>query len=260
MCRLPEAAAAYVPVEEKATLQYLKWRKLYETEKPYQLFSAVTEQDLPLQGATNLEWTDGHEETIHDVRGTAAQFILDTNGFAFRNAPTTFLAFDSPEQMERTYLPEAESILRHELEGVDQVHFFDWRIRKNTGLGDKTEIDANDKSQHLLPATHVHVDQTPAAVVGRVRLHLPAQADFLLRGRVRIIKSVRGNLLYAARQTDTVVASGGPSLRWLKIDPWPSAMRGRSGSRISSRQTMSGGTIVAQTTMQNRATATAGTI
>ena len=194
---------ANFPLEEKAILRYLKWQELYETEKPYQLFSAVTKQELPVRGATNLEWTEGDVEIIHDVRGIVSHFTLDKNGFAFRNAPTNFRDFGSTEQIERIYLPEVEDILRLEVEGVDQIHFFDWRIRKNVGLGDKTEIDANDKLQHLLPATHVHVDQTPSAVVGRVRLHLPKQADFLLRGRVRIIKLIESPK-YDARHTDTV--------------------------------------------------------
>ena len=69
-------------------------------------------------------------------------------------------------------------------------------------------IDANDKMQYLLPAKHVHIgilyvsnengrhiadllaDQAPSAVLGRIRLHLPEQADYLLKGRVRIIKWV----------------------------------------------------------------------
>ena len=190
MVHLPKTTEVYCPLEEKATLQYLKWQDLYETEKPYQLFSAVTQHDLPVRGATNLEWTEGDVESIHDVRDIISQFALDKHGFAFRKAPTNFRDFESTEQIEKIYLPEVEDILKLEIEGVDQVHFFDWRIRKNIGLGDKTEIDANDKSQHLLPATHVHVDQTPSAVVGRVQLHLPKQADYLLRGRVRIIKLV----------------------------------------------------------------------
>ena len=190
MFHLPKTTETYCPLEEKATLQYLKWQKLYETEKPYQLFSTVTKQELPVRGATNLEWTEGEVETIHDVRGRISQFTLDKNGFAFRTSPTDFRHFESTERIEQIYPPEVEDILRREVDGVDQIHFFDWRIRKNIDIGDKTEIDANDKSQHLLPATHVHVDQTPSAVVGRVRLHLPNQADFLLRGRVRIIKLV----------------------------------------------------------------------
>ena len=190
MCLPQTTEALHRPLDEKAILLYLKWQELYETEKPYQLFSAVTEQELPIRGATNLEWTRGDVEIIHDVRGIVSQFTLDKNGFAFCETPTNFRDFESTEQVERIYLPEVEDILRLEVEGVDQVHFFDWRIRKNVGLGDKTEIDANDKSQHLLPATHVHVDQTPSAVLGRVRLHLSDQADFLLQGRVRIIKSV----------------------------------------------------------------------
>lgn len=36
--------------------------------------------------------------------------------------------------------------------------------------------------------TDTEIDQTPSAALGRIRLHLPEQADFLIRGRVRIIK------------------------------------------------------------------------
>ena len=203
MFHLPETTEAYCPLEENATLQYLKWQELYETEKPYQLFSTVAKQELPVRGATNLEWTKGDVEIIHDVRGRVSQFTLDTNGFAFLKVPTNFRDFESSEQIEKIYLPEVEDILWREVEGVDQIYFFDWRIRKNIGLGDKTEIDANDKSQHLLPATHVHVDQTPSAVLGRVRLHLPEQADFLLGGRVRIVKFVESPM-FNAHRTDTV--------------------------------------------------------
>ena len=190
MCLPQTVKAPYIPLDEKAILLYLKWQELYKTEKPYQLFSAIAEQQLPIQGATNLEWTNGDIETIHDVRGIESQFTLDKNGFGFCSTSTNVRNFSSTAQIEKTYLPEVENILRREVEGVDQIHLFDWRIRKNVGLGDKTAIDANDKSQHLLPATHVHVDQTPSAVVGRVRRHLLDQADFLLRGKVRIIKSV----------------------------------------------------------------------
>ena len=211
MFQLHETTEAYCPLDETATLHYLKWQELYKIEKPYQLFSTVTKQELPVRGATNLEWTKGDVEIIHDVRGRASQFTLDSNGFAFLKVPTKFGNFDSSEQIERFYLPEVEDILFREVEGVDQIYFFDWRIRKNIGLGNKTEIDANDKSQHLLPATHVHVDQTPSAVVGRVRLHLPEQADFLLRGRVRIVKSVEFPGMINITLTQ-YLASGGPSL------------------------------------------------
>jgi len=45
----------------------------------------------------------------------------------------------------------------------------------------------NDPTTWLRPSPNVHVDQSPRAVLHRIRLHLPDEADFLLRGRVRIV-------------------------------------------------------------------------
>ena len=51
MIHLSKTTEAYYPLEENASLHCLKWQDLYETEKPYQLFSAVTQHDLPVRGA-----------------------------------------------------------------------------------------------------------------------------------------------------------------------------------------------------------------
>ncbi|KAI2462873.1 hypothetical protein F4781DRAFT_162577 [Annulohypoxylon bovei var. microspora] len=39
----------------------------------------------------------------------------------------------------------------------------------------------------LLPAQHAHVDQSPLAVLRRVQLQFPDEAETLLKGRVRVI-------------------------------------------------------------------------
>lgn len=47
-------------------------------------------------------------------------------------------------------------------------------------------------SQTVLADTPINtfiLDQSPAAVLHRIQLHLSDDADFLLQGRVRIIKS-----------------------------------------------------------------------
>ncbi|KAL2058644.1 hypothetical protein ABVK25_001372 [Lepraria finkii] len=175
------------PHDEQAVLNYLDWQKLYRTEKPFQLFSVVGGGHLPDQRTTNLVFKEGGVETIHDVRGTESQYSLNKQGFTFRTYPTRVHNFGVRDEVENVYLLEMEELLRREVEGIDQVYFFDWRIRKNVELTGKTAIDANDKMQYLLPAKHVHIDQTPSAVLGRMRLHLPQQADFLLQGRVRVI-------------------------------------------------------------------------
>ena len=41
----------------------------------------------------------------------------------------------------------------------------------------------------------IPTDQAPSAVLGRIRLHLPEQADYLLKGRVRVVKLVHLELI-----------------------------------------------------------------
>lgn len=116
-------------MDEEAKLQYLDWQQLYEIEKPFQLFSAVAQADLPDQRTTNLVFREGDLECIHDVRGTESQFTLDKQGFTFRRHHTLVEDFSRREDVEDFYLPEIEDLLRREVNGVDQVYFFDWRVR-----------------------------------------------------------------------------------------------------------------------------------
>lgn len=82
------------------------------------------------------------------------------------------------------------------------------KLRHNAALPKGTTIDLNDPTDWLLPAVHAHVgetwtvqetrsryisrvaDQSPGAALSRTILQLPQEADFLLRGRVRIITYV----------------------------------------------------------------------
>ena len=68
------------------------------------------------------------------------------------------------------------------------------KLRHSGSYPTGTEIDLNNPTDWLLPSLHAHVDQTPGAVLGRIRLQLPDEADFLLQGRVRVITSVFGDL------------------------------------------------------------------
>ena len=180
------------PHDEQAVLNYLDWQKLYGTEKPFQLFSVVGGGHLPDQRTTNLVFKEGEVETIHDVRGTESHYSLNKQGFTFRIYPTRVHDFGVRDEVENVYLPEMEELLRREVEGVDQVYFFDWRvcqwhchhdrtcaegeqIRKNVELTGKTAIDANDKMQYLLPAKHVHIGRSPCETSYRTGLRSISQ-------------------------------------------------------------------------------------
>ncbi|RSM15099.1 hypothetical protein CDV31_005180 [Fusarium ambrosium] len=100
---------------------------------------------------------------------------------------TSFENFKDREAVESLYLPEVEEILRSNLDGVDGCFVFNWRLR-NTEPELPGEIDLNDPTDFRRPATHLHVDQSPASVLNRIKLQFPEKADQLLQGRVRVVK------------------------------------------------------------------------
>lgn len=172
-------------MDQKATFTYLKWQERYQYEKPFQVFSALADESTA-QSSSNLHFEDGNDELVRDVRNKKHKFNLDVHGFAFSNHRFQSSWFVDSDTIVNHYLPEMEVLLRQHLRSIDTIYFFDWRIRRNISIT-KTVIDANDKMQYLLPARHVHIDQTPSAALGRTLLHLPTEAHHLLQGRVRII-------------------------------------------------------------------------
>lgn len=118
----------YHPQEEEANLLYLEWQDLYNREKPFQIFALVPEYALPNRSTTNLVFKEGNTEIIHDTRGMESQFTLDKQGFAFCRHTTQIKEFEQGEDVENIYLPEMEALIKREVEGVDQVYFFDWRV------------------------------------------------------------------------------------------------------------------------------------
>ena len=118
----------YYSKDEEAKLLYLDWQDLYNTEKPFQIFSLVPDHDLPDTRSSNLVFKEGDTEVIHDARGMEPAFCLDKHGFAFRRHKTQMRDFEHAEAMESIYLPEVEALIKKEVEAVDQVYLFDWRV------------------------------------------------------------------------------------------------------------------------------------
>ena len=67
-------------------------------------------------------------EYIRDVRGEESLHSLDDHDFAFRAYPTSLRDFSVRGNIENIYLSEMEDPLKREVEGVDEVYFFDWRV------------------------------------------------------------------------------------------------------------------------------------
>jgi hypothetical protein len=168
--------AAVSPRNLNATLHYLK----RGPEKP-----TFYRTDPP---AGVPQWNgidDEREVRIDDARGRESEFTLDRNGFALVKAPTAVSDFYDPEEVKRTYYPEVERLLLGSL-GASRVFIFDHNVR-NAG-----------KAGLAPPSRQVHNDHTVNSAPRRVRDHLGADADELLKHRfgvVNVWRPVRGPVL-----------------------------------------------------------------
>ncbi|KAF2458697.1 hypothetical protein BDY21DRAFT_283419 [Lineolata rhizophorae] len=114
--------------------------------------------------------------TINDIRGRESSFNLQDNAFqALEGVPSAVTDWTSDAHIRDVYYPEVEALLLNSIPGAQRVLLFDHTIRRA------------EKDAHRAPVARVHVDQTPKSADQRVRFHLPAEADALLRGRVRIV-------------------------------------------------------------------------
>ncbi|KAJ8071668.1 hypothetical protein OCU04_001987 [Sclerotinia nivalis] len=126
------------------------------------------------------------------MRPDVFSFSLDEQRFMIKehNTKLSWEKFVNREKVEEVYLPEIEALLRQIDPSIDRIYFFDWRLRSSElATETKGRIDMNNLTSWLHPTRAVHVYQSPAAVLHRVELQLPNEAEFLLRGRVRIINA-----------------------------------------------------------------------
>jgi hypothetical protein len=134
------------------------------------------------------EWNgidDPHIVTIEDARGREQEFSLDRNGFTLIKAPTAVRNFYDPVEIKSVYYPEVERLLRDTL-GASRVVVFDHNVR-NGGRSDLPQ-----------PSRQVHNDHTVNSAPRRVRDHLGAEAEELLRHRFGIVnvwRPIRGPVL-----------------------------------------------------------------
>jgi hypothetical protein len=128
---------------------------------------------------------DPRQIRIEDARGREREFNVDRNGFQLVKAPTQVVDFYSSDEVKRVYYPEVERLLRDKL-GASRVVIFDHTVR-NAGRADARQ-----------PARRVHNDHTVNSAPRRVRDHLGAEADELLKHRFAVInvwRPIRGPVL-----------------------------------------------------------------
>lgn len=125
----------------QAKLTYLQWQPSYSHTRPYRIGQFVGRRKPKKQKegekTTNLVFCVAeHAETIKDIRGlNGSSFNLDTNGFGYLKCPPPALAkaydYSDSEKIENIFLPECEDILKHHVEGADEVLIFDWKVGVN---------------------------------------------------------------------------------------------------------------------------------
>ncbi|KAK3984664.1 hypothetical protein QBC44DRAFT_374905 [Cladorrhinum sp. PSN332] len=158
------------------SFEYLKWERLYEREKPYEVF-------IPLS-------------SFGDKKDLVSQHVytLDNHGFQFARHNTTVQALRDSHQVTEKYVPEMQNFLEKFLGEKDghgvRTLCFDIRLRRSMDpaqFAEKT-VNLEDGFDPLLPATHPHIDQSATGAIRRVLRHLGEEDPELLKGRVRIIK------------------------------------------------------------------------
>lgn len=159
-------------------LQYLKDDPIYKEQKPLQ----ITPNFMDNQNKTNVKLAPGELETVQDVRGRENEFTLDRNGFRYCHAPTAFKDWSSQPSIAQSYLPELETLLRKEIDGCDEIMFYDARIRHADDAGLRVEGLSYNPF-----AKQVHTDNTEKSVLMKIRNLTEMKADYLLSGRARII-------------------------------------------------------------------------
>ena len=117
---------------------------------------------------------DPRDVPIEDARGRESEFTLDRNGFTLLRAPTQVRDFYSPEEVKAVYYPEVERLLRDTL-GASRVFAFDHGTR-NAGIQGAS-----------VPSRRVHNDHTVNSAPRRVRDHLGADAEELLKHRFGVV-------------------------------------------------------------------------
>ncbi|TAQ90712.1 hypothetical protein B7494_g1008 [Chlorociboria aeruginascens] len=144
---------------ETGDFHYLEWQDIYKVEKPFQILIDLP-KDTPVARKTNLVFSEGFEENVADVREHIRDFNLDTHGFTYATHTTQLegVAFNDKTQVENVYIPECEKILRDAMDGVDQVHIYNWLIRDtDQSTRDGKIIDLNDPLAKLGPSQVVHI-------------------------------------------------------------------------------------------------------
>ncbi|KAI8626962.1 hypothetical protein F5Y19DRAFT_184090 [Xylariaceae sp. FL1651] len=132
---------------------------------------------------------------VYNLRGHESDFSTDASGFGVMRWPSAEKEFTDDAAVRGAYYADVEALLRANCEALPSNNNKTNGAEAN-GKGNKVHkivifdhtIRRRDPDAARAPVQQVHVDQTTAAAVARVRRHLPAdEAEELLKRRVQLI-------------------------------------------------------------------------
>ncbi|KAI0181533.1 hypothetical protein GGR52DRAFT_525009 [Hypoxylon sp. FL1284] len=152
--------------------------KLNFTVPPAAGVKGVNYVDAPPPGEPQRNLTaDPREVTLADIRGREVEFGLDRDAFQVVRGqpPSAETEFADDASIAARYYPEVERLLLDNIPGSNRVFIFDHTLRRATPGARRSAV------------FNAHIDQTEYSAEKRVRSHMGADADALLRGRYRIV-------------------------------------------------------------------------
>jgi len=131
--------------------------------------------DTPPEGVPKNNYEVFEQEvTVHDIRGREQDFDMNANGFGtISGVNSEEKDFNDDDHIEQVYYPEVEKLLLDHVPGANRVFIFDHTIRR--------------PNYKRAPVNRAHIDQTTKSATARVHHHMGAEAEELLKGRVRLI-------------------------------------------------------------------------
>ena len=116
--------------DQKAIFVYLKALDSSSREQPFQIFHPIPAKASDPR-KTNLEWEDGPEETVHDIRSQLDELSIDRYGFKIIRSSTAVRDFSDNNIVKTQYLPELKTLIQREVQGADRIVFFHWAVRNH---------------------------------------------------------------------------------------------------------------------------------
>ncbi|KAI1392899.1 uncharacterized protein F4822DRAFT_145843 [Hypoxylon trugodes] len=173
-------------MDETTKLWYMQASPLYETERPYHIFEPLPPECKP----GNLSFELGPPQSIKDVRGHEREYTLQIHGFAFKSRILPNVNWNDETDISTKYIEDLRRALS-EVPGlgsdIETCKILDWRIRKS-GSENVLENPGADRMVKISPAYIVHIDQSPAGVLHRIRKQFGAEIEALIHGhRVQVI-------------------------------------------------------------------------